>query len=45
MFGQVWVIVSLTTLVMLSPGPDMVLVLRSTLVGVNAGPKSDTSAG
>jgi RhtB (resistance to homoserine/threonine) family protein len=33
MFGQVWVIVSLTTLVMLSPGPDMVLVLRNTLVG------------
>ena len=33
MFGQVWVIVSLTTLVMLSPGPDMVLVLRNTVVG------------
>jgi threonine/homoserine/homoserine lactone efflux protein len=33
MFGQVWVIVSLTALVMVSPGPDMVLVLRNTLVG------------
>jgi len=33
MFGQIRVIVSLTTLVMLSPGPDMVLVLRNTLVG------------
>jgi RhtB (resistance to homoserine/threonine) family protein len=33
MFGQVWVIVSLTALVMLTPGPDMVLVVRNTVVG------------
>ena len=33
MLGQVWVTVSLTALVMVSPGPDMVLVLRNTVVG------------
>jgi RhtB (resistance to homoserine/threonine) family protein len=33
MFDQILVIVSVTFLVMVSPGPDMVLVLRNTLVG------------
>lgn len=33
MLDQMLVIVSITALVMISPGPDMVLVLRSTLVG------------
>ena len=38
MFDQVWMIVSLTFLVMVSPGPDMVLVLRNVLVsGRSAG--------
>jgi RhtB (resistance to homoserine/threonine) family protein len=31
--NQILVIVSVTSLVMVSPGPDMVLVLRNTLVG------------
>ena len=33
MLDQVLTIVSVTSLVMVSPGPDMVLVLRNTLVG------------
>ena len=33
MLNQILVIVSVTSLVMVSPGPDMVLVLRNTLVG------------
>ena len=33
MLDQVMVIVSLTALVMVTPGPDMVLVLRNTFVG------------
>src|SRR6187397_1533709 len=33
MLDQILVIVSVTFLVMVSPGPDMVLVLRNTLVG------------
>ena len=32
MLDQILVIVSVTSLVMVSPGPDMVLVLRNTLV-------------
>lgn len=33
MFDQIAVIVGVTFLVMVSPGPDMVLVLRNTLIG------------
>lgn len=33
MFDQILVIVSVTFLVMITPGPDMVLVLRNTFVG------------
>src|SRR5687767_1535718 len=33
MFDQILLIVSVTSLVMITPGPDMVLVLRNTLVG------------
>ena len=33
MFDQLLVIVSVTFVVMISPGPDMVLVLRNTFVG------------
>ena len=33
MLDQLLVIVSVTFIVMLSPGPDMVLVLRNTFVG------------
>ena len=33
MVDQILVIVSITALVMISPGPDMVLVLRNTLIG------------
>ena len=33
MFEQIAVVVSITFLVMISPGPDMVIVMRSTLVG------------
>ena len=33
MSEQLWLVVSVTSLVMMSPGPDMVLVLRNTLVG------------
>jgi RhtB (resistance to homoserine/threonine) family protein len=32
MSEQIWLVVSVTSLVMMSPGPDMVLVLRNTLV-------------
>jgi RhtB (resistance to homoserine/threonine) family protein len=43
MFDQILVIVSVTFLVMVSPGPDMVLVLRNTLVGGrNAGLHTST---
>jgi RhtB (resistance to homoserine/threonine) family protein len=41
MLDQILVIVSVTALVMISPGPDMVLVLRNTLVnGRSAGVKT-----
>ena len=33
MFDQIILIVAVTTLVMVSPGPDMMLVLRNTLLG------------
>jgi len=33
MFGQLVVLVSLTCLVMVTPGPDMMLVLRNTVLG------------
>ncbi len=33
MFDQVFVIVGVTVLVMLSPGPDMIIVMRNTLIG------------
>lgn len=37
MFDQIAVVAGLTFLVMISPGPDMVIVLRNTLVGGRAG--------
>src|SRR6185436_6391568 len=33
MFGQLVVLVSLTCLVMVTPGPDMMMVLRNTVLG------------
>ena len=33
MFGQLLVLVTLTSLVMVTPGPDMMLVLRNTFLG------------
>jgi threonine/homoserine/homoserine lactone efflux protein len=33
MIGKLLIIVSVTTLAMLSPGPDMVLVMHNTLTG------------
>ncbi len=33
MLDQIWIIMGVTILVMLSPGPDMLIVLRNTLIG------------
>ena len=33
MLGQLFVLVTLTSLVMVTPGPDMMLVLRNTFLG------------
>lgn len=37
MLDQILVVVGITVLVMISPGPDMVIVMRNTLIGGRAG--------